>query len=84
MVTIREAQPIIDLYVMQAAALIEQMTGTAEDPEWIYNQLADSEWIFGGCTDDGEDGIDIDEALLQLSYIVDREIEFIKSEEAEQ
>ena len=81
MVTIKEAAPVIDQAIIEAAALIEEVTGTTADPEWIAEQLADSEWIYGGCTDDEEDAIDLEEALLQLSYIVDRVVRFILDEQ---
>ena len=78
-----EAERIIDRWIEQAAGVIEAVTGGARpDTNDLLYELADSEWIFcGGFAEDEETIIDMESALRQLSYIVERWIDDFKADQ---
>ena len=79
---VSESEKIIDRWIDQAAEIIETMTGTRPDNDSLLYELADCEWIIcGGFSEDEEELIDMEAALRQLSYIVERTIENIRAEQ---
>jgi hypothetical protein len=83
LITCAAAEEKILSAVYGAAELIRDITGVFMAPEEILTELSDCEWIFDGGTDENdEDLIDLDQALIQLSYIVERNIEYIQEEKA--
>ena len=79
---VSEANPIIDLWIEQAAGIIETITGVKPETEDLLYELADCEWIIcGGFAEDEEELIDMESALRQLSYIVERWIDDFKADQ---
>jgi len=78
--TATEAEPIIHNWIDEAIKVIEAHTGTVLEHDDILYQLADQEWTYSIVIGDEEDEIYMKQAIIQLSYIVERNIDFIIAE----
>ena len=82
--TYAEAEPIVDSWISQAIDIIETFTGTRPDFDSISYELADCEWIiYGGEDEAGNELLDMEATLRQLSYIVERTIDNIRADQEE-
>jgi len=82
--TVSEAERIIERWITQASEIIESVTGVTAENDDLLSELADCEWIYcGGFAGDDEEVIDMESALRQLSFIVERWIDNFKAEQAE-
>lgn len=81
--TTAEAEPIINKWIDEAIEAIESQTGIVLEHDSILYELADCEWMYDIVIDEETSNIDMEEALIQLSYIVERNIENIIAERAE-
>lgn len=82
--TTAEAEPIINKWIDEAIEAIESQTGIVLEHDSILYELADCEWMYDIVIDEETSNIDMEEALIQLSYIVERNIEYIIAEREEQ
>ena len=82
---VSDAERITAKWIREAQETVERMTGVWPDEDDIIMQLCDAEWIFcGGFAEDDEELIDMESALRQLSFIVERTIDNIKADQAEE
>lgn len=81
--TAAEAEPIINKWIDEAIEAIESQTGIVLEHDSILYELADCEWMYDIVIDEETSNIDMEEAAIQLSYIVERNIENIIAERAE-
>ena len=79
-ITVTQAEPIIQNWISEALAEIEERTGIQIDSNDILEQLADSEWIFSISSDEEETKINMISARAQLDHIIERNIKLIKEE----
>ena len=78
---VSESEKIVNRWIDQAADVIETVTGVRQDNDSLLYQLSDCEWIFTAGEIDGEDCIEMVQALKQLSFIVERMIDQIREEQ---
>lgn len=81
--TTAEAEPIIHKWIDEAIEAIESQTGIVLEHDSILYELADCEWMYDIVIDEETSNIDMEEALIQLSYIVERNIDNIIAERAD-
>ena len=79
-ITVSQAEPIIQNWISEAVAEIEAKTGAQIDSNDILEQLADCEWLFCVTVDEEETKINMISARAQLDHIVERNIKLIKEE----
>ena len=77
-ITVSQAEPIIQNWISGAVTEIEAKTGAQIDGNDILEQLADCEWLFGIASDEEETKINMISARAQLDHIVERNIKIIK------
>lgn len=81
--TTAEAEPIINKWIDEAIEVIESQTGIVLEHDSVLYELADCEWMYDIVIDEETSNIDMEEALIQLSYIVERNIDNIIAERAD-
>ena len=81
--TTAEAEPIIHKWIDEAIEAIESQTGIVLEHDSVLYELADCEWMYDIVIDEETSNIDMEEALIQLSYIVERNIDNIIAERAD-
>lgn len=77
-ITVSQAEPIIQNWISEAVTEIEARTGIQVDGNDILEQLSDSEWLFCVTVDEEETKINMISARAQLDHIIKRTIKIIK------
>ena len=81
--TAAEAEPIIHKWIDEAIEAIESQTGIVLEHDDLLYELADCEWMYDIVIDEDTANIDMEQAVIQLSYIVERNIDNIIAERAD-
>lgn len=81
--TATDAEPIIHKWIDEAIEAIKTQTGIVLEHDSVLYELADCEWMYDIVIDEETSNIDMEEAAIQLSYIVERNIENIIAEREE-
>lgn len=78
--TLEEAEPIINNLINEASHKIYNQTGVHVCNDDILTDLSDCEWVFSVCIIEDTEYIDIIEAEKQLNNITERYIKIIFDE----